>query len=51
MTGKDSLIKYKQVQIEALQKAYLETKNHLEMLRGENRELKKKLKQYENNTR
>ena len=36
---------FQQIQIEALQKAYLETKNHLEMLKGENRELKKKLEQ------
>jgi hypothetical protein len=41
------LKEYQQIQIEALQKAYLETKNHLEMLMGENRELKRKLKEYE----
>ena len=42
------LKEYQQIQIEALQKAYLEAKNNLTMLEGENRELKKKLKEYEN---
>lgn len=45
------LKEFQKIQIEVLQKAYLETKNHLEMLKGENRELKKKLKQNENSTR
>lgn len=39
---------FQQMQIQALQKAYLEAKNNLTMLEGENRELKRKLRQYEN---
>ena len=39
---------FQQMQIQALQKAYLEAKNNLAMLEGENRELKRKLRQYEN---
>lgn len=42
------LKEFQQMQIEALQKAYLEAKNNLTMLEGENRELKKKLKQWKN---
>lgn len=42
------LKEFQQMQIQALQKAYLEAKNNLTMLEGENRELKRKLRQYEN---
>ena len=41
------LKEFQQMQIEALQKAYMQVKNQLEMLKGEKKELKRKLKQYE----